>query len=123
MLFGAASVKNGEAPPTPSPPVLTAPKIAFRADHCQPDVARILARHLAARSTSVREAQDSANTELTRYLTRLMVAANAICANFSGLSPTPGPTRAGRLAHFPDGAYDFPGRCCRRMSADKFGTL
>ena len=82
--------------------------------------ARMVGAPFTGTIDSVREPHDSANPQLTRYLTRLMVAAKFDLRHFQRIiaNTRTYARQAGTLGS-PDTPYDFPGPVLRRMSAEQ----
>lgn len=121
VLFGAAQVGTGQRPADTFAAWLTAPENPrFALTIANRMWARMFGAPFTGSVDSVRAPEDSTNPELTRYLTRLIVAAKFDLRHFQRIIAN---TRtyarhAGTLAS-PGSAYDFPGPVLRRMSAEQ----
>ena len=121
VLFGAAALKPGERPADTFAGWLTSPENPrFALTIANRMWARMLGAPFTGTVDGVREPQDSANPELTHYLTRLMVAAKFDLRHFQRIiaNTRTYARQAGTLAS-PGRAYDFPGPVLRRMSAEQ----
>ena len=120
VLFGEVPAQEGARPADTFAAWLTAsenPRFALTIANRM--WARMLGAAFSGTVDSVREAEDCANPELARYLTRLMVAVKfdlrqfqRIVANTRTYARQAGTATAGV-------AYDFPGPVMRRMSAEQ----
>ncbi|MEA3211367.1 MAG: hypothetical protein QOE70_4424 [Chthoniobacter sp.] len=121
VLFGQAPPASGRRPADVFAAWLTAPENPrFALTIANRMWARMLGAPFSGTLESVRAPEESANPELTRYLTRVMVAVNFDLRQFQRIvaNTRTYARQSGTLAT-PGASYDFPGPLLRRMSAEQ----
>ena len=121
VLFGSAPGKAGARPADTFAAWLTSPENPrFALTIANRMWARLLGAAFSGSVDSVRDAEDCANPELARYLTRVMVAAKFDLRQFQRIVANTR-TYARQASPPPPAAapYDFPGPVLRRMSAEQ----
>ncbi len=121
VLFGDAKMQAGQRPSEALASWMTAPENPrFALTIANRMWARLLGAPFTGAVDSVRDVEDSPNPELSRYLTKVMVAARFDLRHFERIvANTRTYARQAGTLTTQGAAYDFAGPVLRRMSAEQ----